>query len=156
MSYYSKLYKKQAICLTCELVLCENLPVYLCISCCCTAKHLSFNLSSSLLSELTLLLQDPSMLGKNDRDQSEMQCVKCEGRPNFSGFHLALCSCTAHTLFSCAEWRWRISGSVTPLNCVYCLDAAASLLLVVIKYFQWAFGICIAFSGDKTKASWWE
>lgn len=95
MNYYSKLYKKQAICLTCELVLCENLSVYLCISCCYTEKHLSFNLSSSLLSELTLLLQDPSILGKNDRDQSEMQCVKCEGRQNFSGFHSSLCSCTA-------------------------------------------------------------
>lgn len=57
--------------LICELVLCENLSVYFCISCCCAAKHLSFNLSSSLLSELTLLLQGPSILGKNGRDSQK-------------------------------------------------------------------------------------
>lgn len=54
------------------------------------------------------------------------------------------CTC----LFSWAGWRWQNSGSVTTLNCEYCLDAATSLLLVLIKYFQRAFGICIAFLSE--------
>lgn len=52
--------------------LCDKLLVYLYTSCCCAARHLSFNLSSSLPFQLALWLQDQSIPGKNGRDQSEL------------------------------------------------------------------------------------
>lgn len=108
--------------------LCEKLSVYLYTPCCYTARQLSFNLGSSLPSQLTLLLEDQSIPRRNGRDQSQNCSMSVlEAEKISMVFSLSPCPCTALALFFLAEWRRRWnSGRLTSLNCLYCLDAATS------------------------------
>lgn len=117
--------------------LCEKFSDYLYTPCCYTARQLSFNLGSSLPSQLTFLLEHQSIPERNGRHQSQNCSMSVlEAEKNLNGFRFITMS-LYYTRFILSWVEKAMKLWLSDFAELFVLSGCSHILLVVVvfKYF---------------------
>lgn len=132
-----KIIRKPGSVLFVNWCLCEKFSDYLYTPCCYTARQLSFNLGSSLPSQLTFLLEHQSIPERNGRHQSQNCSMSVlEAEKNLNGFRFITMS-LYYTRFILGRVEKAMKLWLSDFAELFVLSGCSHILLVVVvfKYF---------------------